>query len=273
MKALFLRRAVLLGLLWSLGGFALEAQSEAGAPPPPDAAEIVRQANRIAYYQGADGSARATLTITDAKGRVRTKELSVLRRDMGEEDKEQRLYVYFRKPADEHGTAFLVWKYLDRDDDRWLYLPALDVEKRIAAGDKRTHFVGSDFFYEDISGRNPEADHHELEKETDLYYVIRSTPREGEEVEFDAFTTWIHKESSVPVQVRYEKQGKVYREAKILGVEEIQGYRTLTKIQMKDLDRGTSTVMIYEDVKYDLGLPEDVFTQRYLRTPPLELLP
>ena len=37
---------------------------------------------------------------------------------------------------------------------------------------------------------------------------------------------------------------------------------------MKDLRSGGETVLTYSDVKYDVGLPEDIFTERYLRQPP-----
>lgn len=145
--------------------------------------------------------------------------------------------------------------------------------KRIAASDKRTSFVGSHFYYEDISGRNPSADRHELQEETDTYYVIRSVPKDPDQVEFDALTTWVHKKSSIPVQVRYERQGEVYREVKIQAVKEVQGYMTLTKIELHDLASGGHSVIEYSDLKYDLGLPEELFSERYLRNPPLKYFP
>src|SRR5690606_38275237 len=97
---------------------------------------------------------------------------------------EQKFYVYFTRPADVNKMGFLVWKKLDTDDDRWLYLPALDLVKRIAASDKRTSFVGSDFYYEDVSGRDIDEDHHELIDTTDNYYVLKNTPRNPSSVEF-----------------------------------------------------------------------------------------
>lgn len=238
----------------------------------PDVERIVRETNRVVYYQGDDGRARATMTIRDAKGRERIKEFTILRRDLGEGEADQRFYVYFHRPADERGTVFMVWKHLDRDDDRWLYLPALDVQKRIAATDKRTSFVGSHFFYEDVSGRRLTDDHHELIEVTDHYYVVRNTPKEPASVEFDSYTMWIHKPTFVPVEVKYERNGEVYRMAKTLAVEDIQGYKTVTKSQMTDLRTGGSTVLEYSSVEYDIGLPDDLFTERYLRAAPTEYL-
>jgi len=244
----------------------------ATAQDAPSVDEIVKKTNHMAYYQGKDGRARVRMTITDAQGRSRQKEFTILRLNTDEKDEEQALYVYFEEPPDERGTVFMVHKHVGKDDDRWLYLPALDVVKRIAASDKRTSFVGSHFFYEDVSGRGIEEDTHELVQTTDTYYVLKNTPKDPSTVEFDSFTIYVHKTTFIPVQIKFEKNGEVYREAMTLGVKDIQGYKTVVKGSMKDHKTGGETILEYSDVSYDLGLPEDVFTERYLRNAPQEYL-
>ncbi|MEA3415030.1 MAG: outer membrane lipoprotein-sorting protein [Thermodesulfobacteriota bacterium] len=44
----------------------------------------------------------------------------------------------------------------DKDDDQWLYLPALKKTKRIASTDKSDSFMGSDLTYSDMTSRNLE---------------------------------------------------------------------------------------------------------------------
>lgn len=234
--------------------------------------EIVQRTNHTSYYQGSDGKARVSMTITDSQGRSREREFTILRRNMDEEDKEQGFYVYFHRPADVREMVFMVWKHVGADDDRWLYLPALDVVKRIAASDERTSFVGSHFYYEDISGRGTEEDEHELLETTDVYYVLKNTPKDPDQVEFDSFTMWIHKPTFVPVKVEYEKGGEVYRIVEALKVDDIQGYKTVTKSRMKDFKSGGETVLEYSTVEYDIGLPEDIFTERYLRRAPRQYI-
>lgn len=238
----------------------------------PTVDEIVAQANHMAYYQGQDGRSRVEMTITDQQGRTRTKSLTILRKNMDEQDREQRFYVYFHRPADERGTVFMVWKHIGSDDDRWLYLPALDVTKRIAASDERTSFVGSHFFYEDVSGRGIQEDEHELLRTTDNYYVVKNTPKKPEAVEFDHYVTYIHKESFLPIKAEYYRNDSPYRELSVLEVDEVQGYTTIVKQKMSDLDSGGHTVLEFVNVSYDLGLPDDVFTERYLRRAPREYL-
>jgi len=241
---------------------------------------IVHNTNRTSYYQGKDGRAQVKMTITDKQGRERQRRFTILRRDM-EPNREQsadftgdqKFYVYFHRPADVNKTVFLVWKHPGKDDDRWLYLPALDLVNRIAAGDERTSFVGSHFFYEDVSGRSPDEDDHELIETTDNYYVLKNTPKEPDSVEFSYYKAWIHRKTFIPIKVEYYgKTGEKYRIAQALKVDTIQGFPTVMKAQMEDLRSGGKTTIDYSKVEYNLSLPEDIFTERYLRNPPRKYL-
>ncbi len=242
--------------------------------------EIVEKTNRVAYYQGKDGRAQVLMGITDSQGRKRHRQFTILRWDESPTAEkgtqytgDQKYYVYFQRPADVNKMVFMVWKHLDRDDDRWLYLPALDLVKRIASKEKRTSFVGSHFFYEDVSGRNIEADVHELAQTTKNYYVLKNTPKEPEAVEFAHFTMWIHRGTFIPVKIEYyNDRGEKYRVYEALKVDTIQGYPTVTQSRMKDLRIGGETLLQYRDVQYDIGLPEDIFTERYLRRAPTQHL-
>jgi len=256
--------------------------------------EIVEKTNHVSYYQGKDGRAKVEMEIVDSRGRKRVREFIILRWDepapqpatAEAEDKpqtrpaapepydaDQKLYVYFERPADVNKMAFLVWKHVDQHDDRWLYLPAVDLVKRIAPADKRTSFVGSDFFYEDVSGRSINEDHHELLETTKDYYVLKNTPKDPSLVEFAYFKTWIRRESFIPVKISYyDQQGKEYRRYQALGVREIQGFKTVTKSRMTNLRSGGYTILEYREVQYNVGLEEDVFAERHLRRPPYEYL-
>ncbi len=244
----------------------------------PSAAEIVDRANRAAYYQGEDGRARVSMEITDGQGRTRNRVFTILRKNVSDDPEaagDQKFYVYFLRPADVNRMAFLVWKYVERgrDDDRWLYLPALDLVRRIAGAEKRTSFVGSDFFYEDVSGRGIEEDTHELDRTTDDFYVVKSVPRDPGSVEFAHYVNWIHRESFIPIRTEYfDETGEKYREYSALEVETVDGYPTVTRSSMKNLKSGSETVMSYSAVAYDIGLPDGIFTERYLRNPPREFL-
>ncbi len=233
-----------------------------------DVAEIIDRANKAAYYAGDDGRALTRLTIVDAQGRERIRQFTILRRDQADGG-DQDYAVLFSRPADVRGTVFLVQKNVGSDDDRWLYLPSLDLVKRIAAGDKRTSFVGSDFFYEDISGRAIDDDIHELTETTDEHYVIKNTPVDAGSVEFTSWTVWVDKTTFLPVKMEYvDNTGEIYRRIETLEAETINGYPTATKMKVSDLRSGGHTISEMRNITYDLDLPENVFTERTLRNPP-----
>ncbi len=241
---------------------------------------IVEKTNRAAYYRGKDGRAQVSMTITDNQGRKRNRKFIILRRDEEPEEEtsdktcgEQKFYVYFQRPADVNKMVFMVWKHLDRDDDRWLYLPALDLVKRIAASDERTSFVGSDFFYEDVSGRGINEDTHELVKTTNNYYVLKNTPKKPDIVEFSYYEIWVHRKTFIPVKIEYyDKKSEKYRVYEVLKVKNVGGYPTVLQSRMKNLRTKGETVISYDKVKYNNGFSKDIFTERYLRKPPKRYL-
>ena len=232
--------------------------------------DIISKANDASYYAGKDGRADVKMTIIDAKGGKRIREFSILR--MNTEKDGQKFYVYFKSPADVRKMAFLVWKHIDRADDRWLWLPALNLKKRIAPGDKRTSFVGSDFLYEDVSGRRVDADAHELIETTATHYRIKSSPKEAGTVGFSYYNVWIDKKTFVPQKAEYyDKNDKLYRRVSATKIEVIQGHPTVVEAMASDLKSGTSTINVFTNVKYDMGLNERIFTERFLRRPPKEV--
>jgi hypothetical protein len=242
------------------------------AEPITDADEVIRRADLAAYYAGADGRSEVRMIITDAQKRQQRRQFTVLRRDV-EDEGDQQFLVVFSQPSDVRNTAFLVNKHIDRDDDRWLYLPGLDLVKRISSGDKRTSFVGAHYFYEDVSGRRPADDTHEFVETTDEYYVLKHVPVDPQSVEFASYVTWIDRETFLPMKIEYTNPaGDLYRRVEVFKVEEFDGQPTVTVSRVSDLLTGGQTDMQFRYIKYDVGLPESVCTERSLRNPPQDWL-
>jgi len=236
----------------------------------PSVDEIINKANLAAYYAADDGKALVNMVITDSQGRVRKREFTILRKDV-EDGGRQLFYVYFKRPSDVRKMVFMVHKNTDRDDDRWLYLPALSLVKRIAASDKRTSFVGSHFFYEDVSGRSPAADNHKLAEETDKFYVLENTPKDPDSVEFSSYRVWINKHSFMPEKAEYtDKQGNLYRRVEAVEIKTIDGYPTVIESKVTDLTDNSFTVSRFSKIRYNIGLTDKIFTERYLHRPPRE---
>lgn len=234
--------------------------------------EIIARADTASYYAGADGRSEVRMIISDAQGREQRRQFTVLRRDVDEAG-DQQFLVVFSQPSDVRNTVFLVNKHIDKDDDRWLYLPGLDLVKRISAGDKRTSFVGAHYFYEDVSGRRPSDDTHELVETSDSFYILSHTPKDPGSVEFSSYATWIDRQTFLPMKIEYTNPaGDIYRRVEVFDVAEIDGYPTVTKSRVSDLLTGGKTDMQFRYIKYDVNIPDSVFTERSLRTPPRDWL-
>ena len=290
MKSISIITLILI-LFFSTSAFSSDEQKATEAPVKPEGDKteeactdvniIVNKANAAAYYHGEDGKAKVKMTITNKQGQKRLREFVILRKDT-EDGGDQKYYVYFQKPADVRKMVFMVHKHTDieKEDDRWLYLPSLDLVKRIAASDKRTSFVGSDFLYEDVSGRNLEEDVHELTETTEQYYIVKNTPKNPDTVEFNYYNVSINRKTFLPMKMEFfDKKDKLYRTIESVKVENIEVkkgdevivFPTVTKSVVSDLNTLSKTEMEFSDVKYNIKL-EDIFTERYLRRPPRKLI-
>jgi hypothetical protein len=193
------------------------------------------------------------------------RQFTILRKDqtdLGNQD----ILVFFSRPTDVQGTVFRVVKKVTSDDDRWLYLPALDLVKRISAGDKRTSFVGAHFFYEDVSGRNPAEDNFTLLKTDNNFYTIKAQPKDLNSVEFDHYIVSVDKNTFLPMQVDfYNSQGKKSRSLQVLKTEVIDGFTTVMHSKITQHSDGSYTEMQFRNVN-------DIFSERSLRNPPKEWL-
>lgn len=255
--------------------FSEEATAENDKLSP---AQIIEKSQLAFYYQGDDMKADVVMELIDKGGSKRTRVMSLLRRDE-KEGGNQKYFIYFHKPGDVRRLTFMVWKYPTKEDDRWIFVPAVDLIRRIASDDKRSSFVGSDFTYEDVSGRDVESDTHTLLRLERLAnrecYVIQSAPKEP--TEYTERLSWIDKETFLPLKEEYhDAQNELFRvftadkieEIKSGGGEEEKSLPTVTKRTMKNVKTGHRTEVIYKSVSYNIGLKDKDFSERHMRRPP-----
>jgi hypothetical protein len=266
---------VLLTILIAGLAFAKEAT---GKTEQLSAVRIIENSQLAFYYQGDDMKARVIMELIDKGGGKRTRDMTMLRRDQTEGGN-QKYFIYFHKPGDVRRMTFMVWKYPTKEDDRWIFIPAVDLIRRIAADDKRSSFVGSDFTYEDVSGRDVASDTHTLLRSEMLEerecYVIQSVPKEP--TEYTKRLSWIDKKTFLPIKEEYyDAQNELFRVFTADKIEEITGaegkdkkvFPTVTKRTMKNVKTGHRTEVIYKSVSYNLGLKDKDFSERQMRRPP-----
>lgn len=100
------------------------------------------------------GDSRTVLTmiLQDRKGQTRERRLRIDTLEVTDPGLGDKSLVVFETPADIRGSALLSHARVLKDDDQWLFLPALKRVKRISSANKTGSFFGSEFAYEDITG-------------------------------------------------------------------------------------------------------------------------
>jgi hypothetical protein len=237
------------------------------------AEEIMKKSHLAYYYAGDDGVAQVNMRIVDKRGKERTREFVMLRTDK-EDGGDQMYYTYFKKPSDVARMTFMVHKHADGQDDRWIYIPAVDLVKRISADDKNSSFVGSDFSYEDVSGRHWSEDNHTLAGDStwngNAIWIIESTPK-GDWA-FDKKVSYIDQTTYLPYHEDYYKDGEVVKQMNAEEIKEADGIMTIVHRTMKDLKDDRITHVVFDNIDYNTGVKDDIFTERYLVNPPMQYI-
>lgn len=236
------------------------------------AEEIIQKSQAAFFYPGKDFKARVLMKLVSPGGQERLREMTMLRLNTGAAGGEQKYFMYFFQPAEVKDMTFMVFKYPAKDDDRWLFVPALNMVRRIAMQDKQASFVGSDFTYEDVSGRDLADDTHELVREEALNgkacFVVKSTPKAGG-ANYGYRLSWVDKGSFLPLKEEYyDRVGALARVFTADEVLEVKGFATITRRTMKNLQSGHRTEVSYLSQDYNIGLEAGLFSERFLRQPP-----
>ncbi len=238
----------------------------------PTAREIMDAVND--RDDGDNAVMQMEMRLIDKRGKERLRQLRKWSQDRGEDSYS---LLFFLSPSDVRDTGFLTYDYDEsgRDDDQWLYLPALRKTKRIANDDKSGSFMGSDFNYSDMS--DPDLDDYEftLMKETEVrghpVWQIKSVPKSRETIEETGYrhsVIFVRKDNHVVVRaVRWlEKKGRI-RYLDVKKLEQIDGIWTPLEVTMTTKQGKRTqhkTVIRYSKVSYGEDLDQGMFTVRRL---------
>jgi hypothetical protein len=242
------------------------------AADDPKAREIMTKVDK--RDDGDNAISDMEMILIDKRGNKRIRKIKTFTKDKGEDTQ---IIMFFLRPADVKNTGFLTYDYDDpeRDDDQWLYLPALKKTKRIATSDKSGSFMGSDFAYADMTSRNLEDYDFKLLKETEVKgkktWLIESISRSKEVIDETGYTKsllFVRQDNYVVIRaVHFVKQGKKLKYFEIKKLELIDNIWTGTEIQMVTKKGKTTlhkTILKLHNVKYNQNLDESMFTVRRL---------
>ena len=229
---------------------------------------------------GRDSRQTLRMKLADRHGRIRERVLQVtsLRGGTAGTPDGDRLLIRFTYPNDIRGTSFLVWEHPAAEDERFLFLPSLGRVRRIAGSETQDSFVGSDFTYEDIGGR--EFDEYTYAfagadgEDTSWAPPGGGAPqrawrleskRRDSSAQFPRVTSLVLKDSFVVVQAdiynRRNERQKVYTVRKLA---QVKGIWTVMDSEISNALEKTRTELAVEQVDYNVGLKEADFSRREL---------
>ncbi len=188
-------------------------------------------------------------------------------------DGSHKMLIRFRLPADVRGTGFLSISRPGGADESWLFLPALGKPRRIAAEERGSGFMGSDFTYADIGLIEIDDYRHTLLRteryEGDECFVVESLPVSEEIRRADGFakkTWWIRQETYTVAKAEFaDKFGKILKTLRGTEVVFLGASAWLAaRMEMKNLESGTRTVITFSNMKVNTGVADDYFSIRQL---------
>ena len=176
----------------------------------------------------------------------------------------------FLSPADVKGTKFLNYEHLDKEDDQWLYLPALKRVKRIASKNRSGSFMGSEFSYEDLGSFNIEKYRYSGEAEEVTVGGVKLYKTERVPVSKNSGYTkqvsWMDAENFLTRKVEYyDRKHELLKTATFQDYKKIGGVWRIGKIVMENHQNDKQTILIWKKERVKTGLGAKDFRKRVLK--------
>lgn len=268
----------IIGLL----GFALlaagstHAVTTAETPKQASAAEIMQLVDD--RYRGESYTTETHFIQIDKKGRQRIKSSKSFMKKYGEDEKD--IAVFF-SPADISGTGFLNhhWDDPNRENDIWMYIPAISKTKRLPVADRSGSFLGTDFAIADFESKKLHYYDYKFlseDKVIDGHEVleIEELPKDEfkervlEETGYIKSVYWIRKDLNFIVRSKHWVQkGEKIKFFTASEIEEIDGVWFAKQKEMQTHVKGemqSKTVMKVTSVKFNVNPDDALFAIQQL---------
>lgn len=237
----------------------------------PTGLEIMQQVD--ARDDGDDLIQHMKQRLIDRRGNVREREMVSFRKDYGRDSKS---ITYFLAPSNVRDTALLTWDYdgIAKDDDQWLYLPALKKVRRISSSDRGDYFMGTDFTFEDIK-QTPELEDYNWKLigseslQAQEVWVVEGEPKTDDlkkNLGYSNTRYYIRKDILLNSRVDYwDRKGKELKHLVSEEIEQIDGVWTATRATMTNVQSNHRTEISFSEHQYNTGLSDRTFSERMLK--------
>lgn len=212
------------------------------------------------------------MTLTNKRGQTRERKMRAWTKSKDEDLQDQ--LVRFLEPKDVEGVGLLTWEHADRDDDQWLYLPALHKVRRISSADQSDSFMGTDFSFQDMRSEKLDEHTYTIQREEAVegrpcwvVEAVASTPKQQEESGYGRRVIWVDQATFLQMKAEYyDKKGQLLKEFEAGNMNEVApGKWRHDMLYMENVQRGHNTRITFTNRSVGEEIDPDVFTERELR--------
>jgi outer membrane lipoprotein-sorting protein len=210
--------------------------------------------------------AKAKMTIVTTSGSKRTFVQESWSKDKGEKN-----MVRYLEPRRVKDQAVLM---LNNADDIWMFFPRTQRVRKLATHAKKQKMQGSDFSYEDMGSGDAFIEDYVSKRledeESEGYdcYKLELTRKPESDLSYSRLIIWVIKENYVPIAIDYYDDKDPSRRVKRLvqsDIRVIDDIPTAMKSVMFDLNDNTQTELEMLEVKFNIPLDDNMFTERALK--------
>lgn len=176
--------------------------------------------------------------------------------------------IYVTAPSKDKGTVFL-----KRDKEVWNYIPSIERNIKLPPSMMSQSWMGTDFTNDDlVKEASAEDDYsHSFLKDSVINgldcYKILMKPNPDASVVWGKVIVWVDKKDYLQLRSEFYDEDNVLVNVMIGSDIKMIGGRLLpTKMEMLPVDKkGNKTVMIYEQLKFDIPLEDSFFSTQNMK--------
>jgi len=214
---------------------------------------IVRRIDELEKSKTTKSTMEMTVSPSDGSA---PRTFSVLSYELDSDD--QLSHIEFVAPRSVRGLRILT-----KGSDSWVFFPSTGRVRKLAGSSRSgsVQGVGGDFSYDDLGG-GAWADDYEfiLLSENDSTWALEGQ-RKADDAAYDSVKLTVDKKLELPLSAEFAKakEGGYYKELTFSGHRDFGGRIRAAEMIMKNLKKGSSTVVTLKEATYDLPLEEKLF--------------
>jgi outer membrane lipoprotein-sorting protein len=230
----------------------------AGAKPESEVDRISQTLDRLYRSESSHGTMRMHVKTPNYERELR---MEVWTRGMDD------TLVRILSPRKERGTATL-----KKGNEMWNYLPKIKKTIRVPPSMMMSSWMGSDFTNDDMVRESSWQDDYTATMQPkppagQKCLEYRAKPKAA--VAWDRVAVCVHAEKLYPIsQSFYDEKGRKARQMDFSDVRDMGGRVIPTKMTLTPLledKKGNQTVVVYEDIKFDVPVDDGLFSLSNLR--------